>query len=154
MLPYWTSLDGWGSTYSEKWGSTFNRARIHVKFFQVNCLTVSACSSLTLTRNSFWCFCRLFRKYGAWVARNPTLVLCSSLAVVLLLCLGLFRFKVETRPEKVWFGICISIYWEPVAQSRRQKLPMIVLRSCSTALIVGAWIAWWFKPSGSLACLH
>lgn len=45
-----------------------------------------------------------FRKYGAWVARNPTLVLCSSLAVVLLLCLGLFRFKVETRPEKLWVG--------------------------------------------------
>jgi hypothetical protein len=45
----------------------------------------------------------MFRKYGTWVARNPTLVLCSSLAMVLLLCLGLIRFKVETRPEKVWF---------------------------------------------------
>ncbi|OVA00612.1 Sterol-sensing domain [Macleaya cordata] len=45
-----------------------------------------------------------YRRYGAWVARNPTLVLCSSLAVVLLLCLGLIRFKVETRPEKLWVG--------------------------------------------------
>ncbi|XP_043713679.1 NPC intracellular cholesterol transporter 1-like isoform X2 [Telopea speciosissima] len=45
-----------------------------------------------------------YRRYGTWVARNPTLVLCSSLAVVLLLCLGLIRFKVETRPEKLWVG--------------------------------------------------
>ncbi|KNA12261.1 hypothetical protein SOVF_127560 [Spinacia oleracea] len=46
----------------------------------------------------------VFRKYGLWVARNPTLVLCSSIAVVLVLCLGLLRFKVETRPEKLWVG--------------------------------------------------
>ncbi|XP_022975981.1 Niemann-Pick C1 protein-like isoform X1 [Cucurbita maxima] len=45
-----------------------------------------------------------YRKYGKWVARNPTLVLISSLATVLLLCLGLIRFKVETRPEKLWVG--------------------------------------------------
>ncbi|XP_022132021.1 Niemann-Pick C1 protein [Momordica charantia] len=45
-----------------------------------------------------------YRKYGTWVARNPTLVLVSSLAVVLLLCFGLIRFKVETRPEKLWVG--------------------------------------------------
>ncbi|THG12789.1 hypothetical protein TEA_021783 [Camellia sinensis var. sinensis] len=44
------------------------------------------------------------RKYGTWVARNPTLVLCSSLAVVLILCFGLIRFQVETRPEKLWVG--------------------------------------------------
>ncbi|KAL5706153.1 NPC intracellular cholesterol transporter 1 [Ranunculus cassubicifolius] len=43
-----------------------------------------------------------YRRYGIWVTRNPTLVLCSSLSVVLLLCLGLIRFKVETRPEKLW----------------------------------------------------
>ncbi|THG03038.1 hypothetical protein TEA_026255 [Camellia sinensis var. sinensis] len=47
---------------------------------------------------------RFFRKYGTWVARNPTLVLCSSLAVVLILCFGLIRFEVETRPEKLWVG--------------------------------------------------
>jgi hypothetical protein len=41
------------------------------------------------------------RNYGKWVARNPTLVLCSSVAVVLVLCIGLICFKVETRPEKV-----------------------------------------------------
>ena len=41
------------------------------------------------------------RSYGTWVARNPTLVLCSSLAVVIVLCFGLIRFQVETRPEKV-----------------------------------------------------
>ncbi|TQD98300.1 hypothetical protein C1H46_016121 [Malus baccata] len=47
---------------------------------------------------------KFFRRYGTWVARNPSIVLCSSLAVVLLLCLGLIRFKVETRPEKLWVG--------------------------------------------------
>lgn len=53
--------------------------------------------------NDFWhSVCSvLFRRYGTWVARHPTLVLCSSLSIVLLLCLGLIRFKVETRPEKV-----------------------------------------------------
>ncbi|KAJ8618328.1 hypothetical protein MRB53_014514 [Persea americana] len=45
-----------------------------------------------------------YRRYGTWVARNPTLVLCSSLGVALILCLGLIRFKVETRPEKLWVG--------------------------------------------------
>ncbi|KAJ0024062.1 hypothetical protein Pint_09225 [Pistacia integerrima] len=45
-----------------------------------------------------------YRKYGTWVARNPTLILGLSLAIVLLLCLGLIRFKVETRPEKLWVG--------------------------------------------------
>uniref|UniRef100_A0A7N0U4X7 SSD domain-containing protein n=1 Tax=Kalanchoe fedtschenkoi TaxID=63787 RepID=A0A7N0U4X7_KALFE len=45
-----------------------------------------------------------YRRYGLWVARNPTLVLCSSLAVVLILCLGLTRFSVETRPDKLWVG--------------------------------------------------
>ncbi|XP_076922652.1 uncharacterized protein LOC143584500 isoform X2 [Bidens hawaiensis] len=45
-----------------------------------------------------------FRLYGTWVARNPILVLYSSLAVVILLGLGLIRFKVETRPEKLWVG--------------------------------------------------
>lgn len=48
------------------------------------------------------------RRYGAWVARNPTIVLCSSLAVVLILCVGLLRFKVETRPEKV--HICFLFF--------------------------------------------
>ncbi|KAK9135670.1 hypothetical protein Syun_015000 [Stephania yunnanensis] len=41
-----------------------------------------------------------YRMYGTWVARNPTLVLCSSLAIVILFCLGLTSFKVETQPEK------------------------------------------------------
>ncbi|XP_056169601.1 uncharacterized protein LOC115672607 isoform X2 [Syzygium oleosum] len=45
-----------------------------------------------------------YRSYGLWIARNATLVLCSSLAIVLLLCLGLLRFEVETRPEKLWVG--------------------------------------------------
>ncbi|KAI3725546.1 hypothetical protein L1987_65336 [Smallanthus sonchifolius] len=47
---------------------------------------------------------KVFRLYGTWVARNPVLVLSSSLAVVLFLGLGLVRFKVETRPEKLWVG--------------------------------------------------
>ncbi|PPD98412.1 hypothetical protein GOBAR_DD04540 [Gossypium barbadense] len=41
-----------------------------------------------------------YRSYGKWVARNPTLVLCLSLAVVIVLCFGLIRIEVETRPEK------------------------------------------------------
>ncbi|XP_068639984.1 uncharacterized protein [Aristolochia californica] len=45
-----------------------------------------------------------YRRYGTWVARNPALVLCSSLAITLVLCLGLIRFKVETKPEKLWVG--------------------------------------------------
>ncbi|XP_010539022.1 PREDICTED: Niemann-Pick C1 protein-like isoform X2 [Tarenaya hassleriana] len=45
-----------------------------------------------------------YRRYGVWVARHPTLVLCSSVSVVLLLCVGLVRFKVETRPDKLWVG--------------------------------------------------
>lgn len=44
------------------------------------------------------------RSYGSWIARNPSLVLFISVAIVLALSSGLFRFKVETRPEKV----CIS----------------------------------------------
>ncbi|MCL7041699.1 hypothetical protein MKW94_028850 [Papaver nudicaule] len=48
--------------------------------------------------------CTFYRRYGRWAATNPTLVLCSSLSVVLLLCLGLIRFKVETHPEKLWVG--------------------------------------------------
>ncbi|XP_057987143.1 uncharacterized protein LOC110660977 isoform X3 [Hevea brasiliensis] len=42
-----------------------------------------------------------YRRYGTWVARRPIHVLSVSVAVVLLLCLGLIRFKVETRPEKL-----------------------------------------------------
>ncbi|GER42076.1 patched family protein [Striga asiatica] len=47
---------------------------------------------------------RFYRKYGTWVARNPMLVLCLSIATVAVLCLGLIRFQVETRPEKLWVG--------------------------------------------------
>ncbi|XP_061344098.1 uncharacterized protein LOC133290061 [Gastrolobium bilobum] len=50
------------------------------------------------------CLSNFYRTYGRWVARRPTIVLCSSLAIVLLLCLGLLRFEVETRPEKLWVG--------------------------------------------------
>ncbi|ONH92490.1 hypothetical protein PRUPE_8G178600 [Prunus persica] len=45
-----------------------------------------------------------YRSYGSWVSRNPTFVLFSSVAIVLVLCVGLVRFKVETRPEKLWVG--------------------------------------------------
>ncbi|XP_038715394.1 NPC intracellular cholesterol transporter 1 isoform X3 [Tripterygium wilfordii] len=47
---------------------------------------------------------KFYRRYGTWVARNPILVLSLSVTAVLLLCLGLIRFKVETRPEKLWVG--------------------------------------------------
>ncbi|KAI5432551.1 hypothetical protein KIW84_020023 [Lathyrus oleraceus] len=50
------------------------------------------------------CLSRFYRAYGRWAARKPSTVLCSSLAIVLLLCLGLLRFKVETQPEKLWVG--------------------------------------------------
>ncbi|KAI8549308.1 hypothetical protein RHMOL_Rhmol06G0015500 [Rhododendron molle] len=50
------------------------------------------------------CMSKFFRRYGTMVARNPILVLCLSVAVVLLLCLGLIHFKVETQPEKLWVG--------------------------------------------------
>ncbi|XP_072956194.1 uncharacterized protein [Typha angustifolia] len=45
-----------------------------------------------------------FRKYGVFVTRRPMFVLSVSLAVPLLLCIGLVTFKVETRPEKLWVG--------------------------------------------------
>lgn len=41
------------------------------------------------------------RTYGSWIARNPSLVLFTSVAIVLALSSGLLNFKVETRPEKV-----------------------------------------------------
>ncbi|XP_052202284.1 uncharacterized protein LOC127808022 [Diospyros lotus] len=47
---------------------------------------------------------KFYRRYGTMVARNPVLVLCLTLAVILMLCLGLIRFKVETQPEKLWVG--------------------------------------------------
>ncbi|KAL8523692.1 hypothetical protein ACS0TY_013599 [Phlomoides rotata] len=47
---------------------------------------------------------KFYRRYGTWVARNPILVLCSSVIIVLVLCLGLIRFQVETKPEKLWVG--------------------------------------------------
>ncbi|VAH50462.1 unnamed protein product [Triticum turgidum subsp. durum] len=43
-----------------------------------------------------------FRRHGVFVTRHPLLVLCASLLVPILLCIGLIRFKVETRPEKLW----------------------------------------------------
>ncbi|XP_004491642.1 uncharacterized protein [Cicer arietinum] len=50
------------------------------------------------------CLSRFYRAYGRWAARRPAIILFSSLAIVLLLCLGLLRFQVETRPEKLWVG--------------------------------------------------
>ncbi|KAG4382084.1 hypothetical protein AAZX31_14G001600 [Glycine max] len=50
------------------------------------------------------CLSSFYRTYGRWATRKPTIVLCSSLTIVVLLCLGLLRFEVETRPEKLWVG--------------------------------------------------
>ncbi|CAB80500.1 putative protein [Arabidopsis thaliana] len=47
---------------------------------------------------------KFYRSYGSWIARNPSLVLFMSVAIVLALCSGLYNFKVETRPEKLWVG--------------------------------------------------
>ncbi|CAN6463965.1 unnamed protein product [Victoria cruziana] len=54
---------------------------------------------LPLIQGYISCF---YRKYGYFVARHPIHVLSLSILVTLLLCLGLIRFKVETRPEKLW----------------------------------------------------
>jgi Niemann-Pick C1 protein len=43
-----------------------------------------------------------FRKHGIFVSRHPLLVLCVSVLVPILLCIGFIRFKVEIRPEKLW----------------------------------------------------
>lgn len=63
---------------------------LYLKYLSVN-------TEWFLTKNNIL----MLRGYGKWVARNPIIVLGSSLVIVLLLCLGLIRFKVETRPEKV-----------------------------------------------------
>ncbi|CAN8276827.1 unnamed protein product [Cochlearia groenlandica] len=47
---------------------------------------------------------KFYRTYGSWIARNPSLVLFTSVAIVLALSSGLYNFKVETRPEKLWVG--------------------------------------------------
>ncbi|CAE6150022.1 unnamed protein product [Arabidopsis arenosa] len=47
---------------------------------------------------------KFYRSYGSWIARNPSLVLFISVAIVLALSSGLYNFKVETRPEKLWVG--------------------------------------------------
>ncbi|KAF3789097.1 Niemann-Pick C1 protein [Nymphaea thermarum] len=54
---------------------------------------------LPLVQGYISCF---YRQYGYFVARHPIRVLSLSILVTLLLCLGLIRFKVETRPEKLW----------------------------------------------------
>ncbi|XP_031475621.1 uncharacterized protein LOC116247583 isoform X2 [Nymphaea colorata] len=54
---------------------------------------------LPLVQRYISCF---YRQYGYFVARHPIRVLSLSILVTLLLCLGLIRFKVETRPEKLW----------------------------------------------------
>ncbi|KQJ84058.1 hypothetical protein BRADI_5g18407v3 [Brachypodium distachyon] len=43
-----------------------------------------------------------FRRHGIFVTRHPLLVLFASILVPVILCIGLIRFKVETRPEKLW----------------------------------------------------
>ena len=41
------------------------------------------------------------RVHGEWVAHHATTVLAITFVIVIVLCLGLFRLHVETRPEKV-----------------------------------------------------
>ncbi|KAG0593289.1 hypothetical protein KC19_1G318700 [Ceratodon purpureus] len=43
-----------------------------------------------------------FRTHGEWVAHNAKMVLAVALAITVVLCLGLIRLNVETRPEKLW----------------------------------------------------
>ncbi|KAK8965582.1 hypothetical protein KSP40_PGU021601 [Platanthera guangdongensis] len=60
--------------------------------------------SVTVLRPSLVqdCMAQVFRNYGAFVSRKPTLVLSLSLVIPILLCIGLIHFTVETRPEKLW----------------------------------------------------
>ncbi|AQK45688.1 Patched family protein [Zea mays] len=71
-----------------------------------------------------------FRKHGIFVARHPLRVLCVSLLVPVLLCIGLFRLKVETRPEKVlnllqpliFNNCCLLILWvSPGSEAANEK---------------------------------
>ncbi|EPS73141.1 hypothetical protein M569_01615, partial [Genlisea aurea] len=57
---------------------------------------------------------KFYRRYGTLVARHPAIVLFLSVGVVLLLCVGLIRFKVETRPEKLWVA--------PGSKAAKEKL--------------------------------
>lgn len=41
------------------------------------------------------------RVHGEWVAHHATTVLAITFVIIIVLCLGLFRLNVETRPEKV-----------------------------------------------------
>ena len=41
---------------------------------------------------------------GEYCARNPREVLISCCVAVLILSLGLFRFRVETDPQRLWVG--------------------------------------------------
>ncbi|XP_024370575.1 uncharacterized protein [Physcomitrium patens] len=43
-----------------------------------------------------------FRIHGEWVAYNVKKVLAVSILITVVLCLGLIRLNVETRPEKLW----------------------------------------------------
>ncbi|XP_031398225.1 uncharacterized protein LOC116208804 [Punica granatum] len=66
---------------------------------------------------------KFYRGYGTWVARNPTLVLFASLSAVLVLCLGLIRFKVETRPEKA------SSMKNFLNNQRATNVPLLLLKN-------------------------
>lgn len=80
--------------------SNFQRCKDICQIFTGYC-QCSQCAYQFIWNISDYVFANMIRKYGSYVARNPIKVLSSSLAIVLLLCLGLIRFKVETRPEKV-----------------------------------------------------
>lgn len=71
--------------------------------------------------------CCICRTYGTWVARNPALVLAISLIIVLVFCVGLTRFKVETRPEKVCYWHLFSLWWLKIVVSRDSCLINILL---------------------------
>lgn len=43
-----------------------------------------------------------FRTHGEWVAKNAKSVLVVAIVIIVILCLGLIRLNVETRPEKLW----------------------------------------------------
>lgn len=53
----------------------------------------------------------LGRTHGEWVAQNAKKVLTVAIVITVVLCLGLIRLNVETRPEKVVDEFTFKVNW-------------------------------------------
>ncbi|GIL73679.1 hypothetical protein Vretifemale_3814, partial [Volvox reticuliferus] len=56
---------------------------------------------------------RWYLHLGLYVGRRPVRVVVGGVVLVALCCLGLFRFRVETDPQRLWVG--------PASQAAREK---------------------------------